>query len=74
MTPFPFQRLRLGHIDLIQCHDIEFGNLDTIISETLPALQTLKRQGKVTSLAEAGGRADGRLYADADAAGRHAHS
>lgn len=41
------QRLQIPYIDLIQCHDIEFGSLDQIINETLPALQQLKQQGLV---------------------------
>ena len=41
------KRLQLDHIDLIQCHDIEFGDLDQVINETLPALQVLKSQGVV---------------------------
>jgi L-galactose dehydrogenase len=40
-------RLNIEHIDLIQCHDIEFANLDNIISETIPALRRLQQQGKV---------------------------
>lgn len=40
-------RARLGveHIDLIQCHDIEFGDLHQIVDETLPALRELQEQG-----------------------------
>lgn len=41
------KRLQLSYIDIIQCHDIEFGSLDQIISETLPALQQLKQHGLV---------------------------
>ena len=41
------QRLGLEVIDLIQCHDMEFVDLDQIVNETLPALLELKRQGKV---------------------------
>ena len=41
------QRLNLDTIDVIQCHDIEFGDLDLIIHETIPALRTLQEQGKV---------------------------
>ncbi|EFJ19954.1 hypothetical protein SELMODRAFT_153099 [Selaginella moellendorffii] len=41
------ERLNLDYIDIIQCHDIEFGSLDQVISETIPALLGLKRQGKV---------------------------
>lgn len=40
-------RLGVDHIDLIQCHDIEFVGLDQIVQETLPALRRLQAQGKV---------------------------
>ncbi|KAF6257021.1 NADP-dependent oxidoreductase domain-containing protein [Scenedesmus sp. NREL 46B-D3] len=40
-------RLQIPYIDIIQCHDIEFGSLDQVINETLPALQQLKAQGLV---------------------------
>lgn len=40
-------RLNVDYLDLIQCHDIEFGSLDQIVSETLPALRKLQSQGKV---------------------------
>ena len=41
--------LRLGveHIDLLQCHDIEFADLDQIAGETLPALVRLREQGRI---------------------------
>ena len=41
------RRLGVAHIDLIQCHDIEFTSIQQIVEETIPALQKLKRQGKV---------------------------
>ncbi|TQS44080.1 aldo/keto reductase [Cryptosporangium phraense] len=41
------RRLRTDHIDLIQCHDIEFGSLDQVVSETLPALRGLREKGLV---------------------------
>ncbi len=41
------RRLQTDVIDIIQCHDIEFGSLRQIIDETLPALQKLRAQGKV---------------------------
>lgn len=31
-------RLQISYIDIIQCHDIEFGDLDVVIQETIPAL------------------------------------
>ncbi|CAG9464025.1 unnamed protein product [Pedinophyceae sp. YPF-701] len=40
-------RLQIPYIDIIQCHDIEFGDLDQVINETLPALHELKQQGLV---------------------------
>ena len=29
-------RLQVQHIDIVQCHDIEFGDLDQVVRETLP--------------------------------------
>ena len=43
-------RIGCGHIDIIQCHDIEFVPLDIIINETLPALEKLRQSGKVRFL------------------------
>ena len=43
-------RLKLDHIDLIQCHDIEFGNLTQVVNETIPALNEAKSQGLVRYL------------------------
>ncbi|CAA7387751.1 unnamed protein product [Spirodela intermedia] len=40
-------RLGLDYVDFLQCHDIEFGSLDQIVSETIPAIQKLKEAGKV---------------------------
>ena len=40
-------RLNTGHVDIIQCHDIEFGHLDQVVGEALPALRQLQKQGKV---------------------------
>lgn len=41
------RRLGVDYVDLIQCHDIEFGDLRQISDETLPALHRLKAAGKV---------------------------
>jgi L-galactose dehydrogenase len=41
------QRLGVETLDLIQCHDIEFGSLDQVVEETIPALRRLREQGKV---------------------------
>jgi L-galactose dehydrogenase len=40
-------RLGCGHIDLVQCHDIEFGDLEQVVEETIPALLRLRETGKV---------------------------
>ena len=39
-------RLGLETIDIIQCHDIEFGDLGQICHETLPALRAVVEAGK----------------------------
>jgi aryl-alcohol dehydrogenase-like predicted oxidoreductase len=40
-------RLGTDHLDIILCHDIEFGPMQQIIDETLPALRKIQRAGKV---------------------------
>jgi L-galactose dehydrogenase len=40
------ERLGVDHVDLIQAHDIEFGDLDQIIGETIPALRKIQETGK----------------------------
>ena len=40
-------RLNVDYIDVIQCHDIEFGSLDQVVNETLSALEKVREQGKV---------------------------
>ena len=39
-------RLGVAYVDLLLCHDIEFGSLDQIVEETLPALREIVGQGK----------------------------
>ena len=42
------QRLQVDYIDSVQVHDPEFApSLDIILSETLPALNEMKKQGKI---------------------------
>lgn len=43
-------RLGCGHLDLVQCHDIEFWPLQRIVDETLPALVRLREVGKVRAI------------------------
>lgn len=40
-------RLGVEHLDLIQCHDIEFVPLRQVVDEAIPALRRLQEQGKV---------------------------
>nr|ACG75921.1 galactose dehydrogenase [Malpighia glabra] len=40
------ERLQLDYVDILLCHDIEFGSLDQVVNETIPALQKLKEAGK----------------------------
>jgi L-galactose dehydrogenase len=40
------RRLQTDYIDLFQVHDVEFGDVQQIIDETIPALRQLQQQGK----------------------------
>jgi aryl-alcohol dehydrogenase-like predicted oxidoreductase len=40
------RRLQTDYIDLFQVHDVEFGDVEQILHETLPALRQLQKQGK----------------------------
>jgi len=40
-------RMGVEHIDILQVHDIEFGDLDQVVNEALPALRKAREQGKV---------------------------
>lgn len=39
-------RLRTDYVDLLQAHDVEFGDVRQIVEETLPAMLRLQQQGK----------------------------
>lgn len=41
------KRLRTDYVDLFQAHDVEFGDVEQIIQETIPAMRRLQEQGKV---------------------------
>jgi L-galactose dehydrogenase len=41
------KRLRTDYIDLLQAHDVEFGDVKQVIHETVPAMRRLQEQGKV---------------------------
>jgi L-galactose dehydrogenase len=40
------KRLKTDHLDLLQAHDVEFGNLPQLLEETLPALRKIQQAGK----------------------------
>ncbi len=40
-------RLGVDYIDLLQCHDIEFADVNQIVDETLPALLKLRAAGRI---------------------------
>ena len=39
-------RLRTDYFDLLQAHDVEFGDVRQIVDETVPAMRRLQQQGK----------------------------
>ena len=41
------RRLRTDRVDLLQAHDVEFGEVRQIVEETVPAMRRLQAQGKV---------------------------
>lgn len=45
--PESLERLGVDHIDLIQCHDIEWGDVDQVRREALPVLREYRDQGLV---------------------------
>jgi L-galactose dehydrogenase len=40
------RRLKTDYVDLLQVHDVEFGSVHQIVTETLPALRRLQELGK----------------------------
>jgi L-galactose dehydrogenase len=40
------ERLQTDYVDLLQVHDIEFGDRNQIVEETLPALRRIQQDGK----------------------------
>ena len=41
------KRMRVDHLDICLCHDLEFVEMSQIVEETLPALRKVQQQGKV---------------------------
>jgi L-galactose dehydrogenase len=40
------ERLGVSYVDIIQAHDVEYGDLQQIVEETLPALRRIQEAGK----------------------------
>ena len=40
------RRLKTDYVDLFQVHDVEFGDIQQIINETIPAMRQVQEQGK----------------------------
>src|SRR5205809_826329 len=47
-------RLGIDHLDICLCHDIEFVPMQQIVDETIPALRTVQKQGKVRFIGVSG--------------------
>jgi aryl-alcohol dehydrogenase-like predicted oxidoreductase len=41
------ERMKVDHLDIMLCHDIEFVEMQQIVDETLPTLRKVQEQGKV---------------------------
>jgi L-galactose dehydrogenase len=48
------ERMRLEVLDIVFCHDIEYGDINQVIEETLPALQRQVAKGKVRYIGVSG--------------------
>lgn len=48
------ERMQLDCIDMVFCHDIEYGDINQVIDETLPALQRQVSKGKVRYIGVSG--------------------
>jgi L-galactose dehydrogenase len=48
------RRLRTDYLDVLTAHDIEFGDREQIVHETIPAMRGLQKQGKVRCLGISG--------------------
>jgi aryl-alcohol dehydrogenase-like predicted oxidoreductase len=47
-------RLGTDHVDILLAHDIEFGDLDQIVNETIPAMRRVQQQGKARFIGVSG--------------------
>ena len=47
-------RLGTDHVDILLAHDIEFGDMDQIVNETIPAMQRVQQQGQARFIGVSG--------------------
>lgn len=48
------ERLNVSHVDLLVCHDIEYGDPDQIVEEALPAMRRIVEAGKARAIGISG--------------------
>ena len=48
------ERMRVDHLDIVLCHDLEFVEMSQIVEETLPALRRQVEKGKVRFIGVSG--------------------
>lgn len=48
------ERLKVDHLDIVLCHDLEFVEMSQIVEETLPALRKQVEKGKVRFIGVSG--------------------
>jgi L-galactose dehydrogenase len=48
------RRLQTDYLDLLIAHDIEFGDREQIVHETVPAMRELQRAGKIRAVGISG--------------------
>jgi len=48
------ERMKVDHLDVVLCHDLEFVEMSQIVNETLPALRKQVEQGKVRFIGVSG--------------------
>lgn len=48
------RRLRTDYVDVLTAHDIEFGDREQIVQETIPAMRMLVQEGKIRSVGISG--------------------
>ena len=47
-------RLQTDRVDILLAHDIEFGDMNQVLEETIPALEAIKKQGKAGHIGVSG--------------------